>query len=98
VGLLDDTVAAVRPADPTALAAARERQDRLTKPRGALGQLEEVGIRLAGLAACCPPPLPSPATVAVFAADHGVHAQGVSPWPQEVTAQMVGNLWPAAPR
>ena len=40
----------------------------------------------------CPPPLPEPVAVAVFAADHGVHAQGVSPWPQEVTAQMVGNL------
>ena len=39
-----------------------------------------------------PPPLPEPVAVAVFAADHGVHAQGVSPWPQEVTAQMVGNL------
>lgn len=92
MGLLEDTLAAVRPADPAALAAARERQDRLTKPPGALGQLEDVGIRLAGLAGSCPPPLPTPATVAVFAADHGVHAQGVSPWPQEVTAQMVGNF------
>lgn len=92
MGLLEDTLAAVRPADPAALAAARERQDRLTKPPGALGHLEDVGIRLAGLAGSCPPPLPTPATVAVFAADHGVHAQGVSPWPQEVTAQMVGNF------
>jgi nicotinate-nucleotide--dimethylbenzimidazole phosphoribosyltransferase len=40
----------------------------------------------------CPPPLPEPAVVAVFAADHGVHAQGVTPWPQEVTAQMVANF------
>ena len=92
MGLLEETLAAVRPADPTSLAAARERQARLTKPPGALGQLEDVGIRLAGLAGSCPPPLPSPATVAVFAADHGVHAQGVSPWPQEVTAQMVGTF------
>ena len=90
--LLDATLAAVRPADPDALAAGRERQDRLTKPRGALGVLEDVGVRLCGLAGACPPPLPSPAAVAVFAADHGVHAQGVSPWPQEVTAQMVANL------
>jgi len=54
--------------------------------------LEEVSVRLAGLAGRCPPPLPEPACVAVFAADHGVHAQGVSPWPQEVTAQMVANF------
>jgi transposase-like protein len=49
-------------------------------------------VQLAGLAAADPPPLPEPAVVVVFAADHGVHAQGVSPWPQEVTAQMVANL------
>ncbi|GLY28246.1 nicotinate-nucleotide--dimethylbenzimidazole phosphoribosyltransferase [Kineosporia sp. NBRC 101731] len=89
---LAQTLAAIRPADPTALAAARDRQNRLTKPHGALGVLEEVSIRLAGLAGTCPPPDPSPAAVAVFAADHGVHAQGVSPWPQEVTAQMVANF------
>jgi nicotinate-nucleotide--dimethylbenzimidazole phosphoribosyltransferase len=89
---LDATLAAIRPADPAALDAARERQSRLTKPAGALGVLEEVSIRLAGLAGTCPPPDPAPAAVAVFAADHGVHAQGVSPWPQEVTAQMVANF------
>ncbi|HWH27527.1 MAG TPA: nicotinate-nucleotide--dimethylbenzimidazole phosphoribosyltransferase, partial [Mycobacteriales bacterium] len=90
--MLEQTVVAVRPADGDALAAARERQDRLTKPRGSLGVLEDVGVQLCGLAGTCPPPLPAPAAVAVFAADHGVHAQGVSPWPQEVTAQMVGNF------
>src|SRR5438270_12629233 len=74
------------------MAAARERQDRMTKPRGSLGALEDVSVRLAGLAGQCPPPLPEPACVAVFAADHGVHAQGVTPWPQEVTAQMVANF------
>ena len=92
MSLLEETIAAVRPADPAALAEARERQDRLTKPRGALGVLEDVSIRLAGLAGSCPPPLPAPAAVAVFAGDHGVHAQGVTPWPQEVTLQMVGNF------
>src|SRR5580698_6349119 len=74
------------------MAAARERQDLMTKPRGSLGLLEDVSIRLAGLAGVCPPPLPSPACVAVFAGDHGVHGQDVTPWPQEVTAQMVGNF------
>jgi nicotinate-nucleotide--dimethylbenzimidazole phosphoribosyltransferase len=74
------------------MTAAAERQDRMTKPRGSLGVLEEVSVRLAGLAGACPAPLPEPACVAVFAADHGVHAQGVTPWPQEVTAQMVANF------
>ena len=70
----------------------RQRQDRMTKPRGSLGQPEETAIKLAGLAGACPPPLPGACRVAVFAADHGVHAQGVTPWPQEVTAQMVANF------
>ena len=90
--LLDEVVAAIGPLDDEAMAAARERQDRMTKPRGSLGVLEDVSVRLAGLAGQCPPPLPEPAAVAVFAGDHGVHAQGVSPWPQEVTAQMVANF------
>lgn len=90
--LLTRTVAAIRPPDEEAIAEARQRQDRLTKPRGSLGALEEIPVRLAGLARGCPPPLPEPAAVAVFAADHGVHARRVSPWPQEVTAQMVRNF------
>ena len=90
--LLADTVAAVRPLDAAAAARARERQESLTKPSGSLGQLEAVSVQLAGVAGECPPPLPEPAVVAVFAADHGVHAQGVTPWPQEVTAQMVANF------
>ena len=92
VNPLADVLAAIVPPDAEAMAAARERQDRMTKPRGSLGALEEVSVRLAGLAGRCPPPLPEPACVAVFAADHGVHAQGVTPWPQEVTAQMVANF------
>jgi nicotinate-nucleotide--dimethylbenzimidazole phosphoribosyltransferase len=86
------TVAAIRRADPVAARAARELQGRLTKPAGSLGALEELSVRLAGLAGTCPPPLPTPAAVAVFAGDHGVHAQRVTPWPQEVTAQMVANF------
>ncbi len=90
--LLDDTLAAIAPLDATAMADARARQGRLTKPPGSLGELEDLSVRLAGLAGECPPPLPEPAAVAVFAADHGVHAQGVTPWPQEVTTQMVANF------
>ncbi|MGA4729627.1 nicotinate-nucleotide--dimethylbenzimidazole phosphoribosyltransferase [Micromonospora taraxaci] len=90
--MLETTIAAIRPADETAMAAARELHGRLTKPAGSLGALEDLSVRLAGLAGACPPPLPEPAAVAIFAGDHGVHAQGVSPWPQEVTAQMIGNF------
>lgn len=90
--LLRQTIDAVRPLDAEAMAAARALQGRLTKPAGSLGRLEELSIRLAGLAGHCPPPLLDNAAVAVFAGDHGVHAQGVTPWPQEVTAQMVANF------
>lgn len=90
--LLAATLLQIRPADGAAMAAARERQARLTKPPGALGMLEELSVQLAGLAGVCPPPVPAPAAVAVFAGDHGVYAQGVTPWPQEVTLQMVGNF------
>ncbi|GAA0914724.1 nicotinate-nucleotide--dimethylbenzimidazole phosphoribosyltransferase [Nonomuraea longicatena] len=90
--MLDETLAAIRPADAGVLAAARAYQDRLTKPPGSLGVLEDVAVRLAGAAGVTPPPIPEPAALAIFAADHGVHAQGVSQWPQEVTAQMVANF------
>jgi nicotinate-nucleotide--dimethylbenzimidazole phosphoribosyltransferase len=92
VSLLDEVAAAVRPLDDNAVAAARQRQSEMTKPAGSLGVLEDVSVQLSGLAGSCPPPLPEPAAVAVFAGDHGVHAQGVTPWPQEVTGQMVGNF------
>jgi nicotinate-nucleotide--dimethylbenzimidazole phosphoribosyltransferase len=88
----EQAAAAVRPLDGAAMAEARARQDRLTKPRGALGRLEALSVQLAGITGVCPPPVPAPAAVAVFAADHGVVAEGVTPWPQEVTAQMVANF------
>ncbi len=84
-----DAVARLTPPDAGAAAEAAELHDRLAKPRGALGRLETVGIALAGIAGECPPPVPEPVLVAVFAGDHGVHAEAVTPWPQEVTAQMV---------
>jgi nicotinate-nucleotide--dimethylbenzimidazole phosphoribosyltransferase len=80
------------PPDEAAAAAARNRHLRLTKPAGSLGRIEDTGALLAAIAGESPPPLPLPAATAVFAGDHGVHAQGVSPWPQEVTAQMVANF------
>ena len=90
--LLSETISAIRPPDQAAIAAALERQERLTKPSGSLGALEDLSVRLAGLAGECPAPIPEPAVIAIFAGDHGVHAQGVTPWPQEVTAQMVANF------
>ncbi|MFC8584044.1 nicotinate-nucleotide--dimethylbenzimidazole phosphoribosyltransferase [Streptomyces sp. NPDC057217] len=90
--LLQETVANIRPLDAKALGEAWERQKRMTKPTGALGMLEIISAQLAGLSRMCPPPIPEPAAVAVFAGDHGVHAQGVTPWPQEVTGQMVANF------
>ncbi|MFE5792017.1 nicotinate-nucleotide--dimethylbenzimidazole phosphoribosyltransferase [Streptomyces sp. NPDC056503] len=90
--LLQETVASIRPLDAKALGEAWERQKRMTKPAGALGMLEIISAQLCGLSRACPPPIPEPAAVAIFAGDHGVHAQGVTPWPQEVTGQMVANF------
>jgi nicotinate-nucleotide--dimethylbenzimidazole phosphoribosyltransferase len=87
-----EACASVTPVDAGAAAAAAQHQDRLTKPRGALGRVEEIGIQLCAIAGVCPPPVPEPVTVAVFAGDHGVVGAGVTPWPQEVTAQMVANF------
>ncbi|MEU9865081.1 nicotinate-nucleotide--dimethylbenzimidazole phosphoribosyltransferase [Streptomyces sp. NPDC047971] len=90
--LLQETIANIRPLDAKALGEAWERQKRMTKPAGALGMLEIISAQLSGLSRMCPPPIPEPAAVAIFAGDHGVHAQGVTAWPQEVTGQMVANF------
>ena len=86
-----DTVAAIAPPDAEAAAAARARQDQLTKPPGALGRLEELAVRIAGMRGCVRPRLEQ-RLVVVAAADHGVAARGVSAYPPEVTAQMVANF------
>ncbi|MEU8892073.1 nicotinate-nucleotide--dimethylbenzimidazole phosphoribosyltransferase [Streptomyces sp. NPDC048442] len=90
--LLQETITNIRPLDAKALGEAWERQKRMTKPAGALGMLEIISAQLSGLSRACPPPIPEPAAVAIFAGDHGVHAQGVTAWPQEVTMQMVANF------
>ncbi|MDQ1486794.1 MAG: nicotinate-nucleotide--dimethylbenzimidazole phosphoribosyltransferase [Actinomycetota bacterium] len=71
---------------------ARTRQDRLTKPTGALGRLEALSVWLAGVQGRCPPLPPQRVRVVIFAGDHGVAAAGVSAYPAEVTAQMVANF------
>ena len=77
--------------DANAIAEAERRQQILTKPIGALGQLEAMSIRLAGITGN---PLPSVARkgVIVMAGDHGVTAEGVSAYPSAVTPQMVLNF------
>jgi nicotinate-nucleotide--dimethylbenzimidazole phosphoribosyltransferase len=82
----------VEPADASAVEAARERHRRLLKPPGSLGRLEDLGARLAGMVGFSPPPIPGSPAVVVCAGDHGVLAQGVSPWPRDITAAMVENF------
>ncbi len=78
-------------ADEAAVTAVRERQARLTKPPGSLGKLEELPAFLAGWQARAMPQLDR-VQVLVFAGNHGVVRQGVSPYPAEVTRQMVANF------
>ncbi len=84
--------ALVSPVDRDAGAQARRRHLRLVKPPGSLGMLEELGARLAAIAARCPPPIPARPMVVVAAGDHGVRGRGVSPWPSEVTAGMCRTI------
>ncbi|MHA6781541.1 nicotinate-nucleotide--dimethylbenzimidazole phosphoribosyltransferase [Pseudonocardia saturnea] len=90
--MLARTVAAIGVPSASARRDAADRLDRMTKPPGSLGRIEGLAVALAGIAGTCPPPPLDPAVVVVCAGDHGVHAQGVTPWPQEVTAQMVANF------
>ncbi|MFK8018512.1 MAG: nicotinate-nucleotide--dimethylbenzimidazole phosphoribosyltransferase [Pseudomonadales bacterium] len=71
--------------------AAEARQASLTKPVGSLGVLEDIAIKFAGWQGSSKPEL-SNVSLRIFAADHGVATEGVSAFPQEVTAQMIGNF------
>ncbi len=82
----------ISPPDAGAAAAARARQDTLTKPPGALGRLEDLSVWIASCQGRCPPRQFERARVVVFAGDHGVARSGVSAYPPEVTAQMVANI------
>ena len=84
--------APISPPDAVADAAARARQDTLTKPRGALGRLEDLSVWVASCQGHCPPRQFERARVVVFAGDHGVARSGVSAYPPEVTVQMVANI------
>ncbi|WP_339475127.1 nicotinate-nucleotide--dimethylbenzimidazole phosphoribosyltransferase [Pseudomonas sp. RL_5y_Pfl2_73] len=80
-----------KPVDSQALEQAAARQQQLTKPAGSLGRLESVAVQLAGLQGQVKPSLDQ-LWIAIFAGDHGVVAEGVSAYPQEVTGQMLLNF------
>lgn len=88
---LQEVIAGIVPADADAIGRAIERQGQLTKPPGSLGRLESLSVQLAGIFGT-ERPSPKGKTVIVAAGDHGVVAQGVTGYPQEVTAQMVLNF------
>lgn len=85
-----ETVRRIQPIDSSLLDQAVERQRRLTKPEGSLGRLEEVANRCFAIFGGRPFSV-SKARIVIFAGDHGVCDEGVNPYPQEVTAQMVLN-------
>jgi len=91
INRLKTMLSAIEPVDKGLLAPAKAHLDNLTKPLGSLGRLEDIAARLymisGGKAPCV-----DPARIFVCAGDHGVAAEGVSPFPQEVTRQMVANF------
>ena len=91
MGILETTIGSIRPLDAGAMAAARARQDTLTKPVGSLGRLETIAVQLAGIQRRARPQIRAKAII-TMAADHGVARDGVSAYPPEVTPQMVLNF------
>mgnify|MGYP002713136693 CR=1 FL=1 len=87
----DWLTSAVAALHPEAEMAAREHQNQLTKPAGSLGQLEGLAIRLAAMQDT-PHPEINRVAIRIFAADHGVVAEGVSAFPQAVTVEMIRNF------
>lgn len=88
---LEQVIWEIKPLDEGAMAVARARQDALTKPLRSLGRLEELSVKVAGIKGE-PMPRLSRRAIVTMASDHGVAAEGVSAYPQEVTAQMVHNF------
>ena len=88
---LETVIKKIQPLDQSSMQMARARQDRLTKPQGSLGRLEELSIQLAGITER-PIPEIKDKVIITMAGDHGVVAEGVSAYPQEVTPQMVMNF------
>ena len=91
MSLLDQTLSTIVPQDAAAKAAAHARLEALAMPYWALGRLLDMAEELAGMTGSTKPPV-ARKTVVVMAGDHGVVADGVSAYPQEVTVQMVANF------
>ncbi|HHW91250.1 MAG TPA: nicotinate-nucleotide--dimethylbenzimidazole phosphoribosyltransferase [Firmicutes bacterium] len=88
---LQAVLSQIKPLDRKVMAETQKRLDSLTKPPGSLGVLEELTCQVAGITGQVRPPLPKK-TCILMAGDHGVVAEGVSAFPQEVTTQMVLNF------
>ena len=89
--LLTTTLGRIAPIDLRWIERAQARQLLLTKPPGSLGRLEEIANRLVAIQQTLSISVER-SRIVLFAADHGVCAEGVNPYPQEVTAQMVANF------
>lgn len=88
---LEEALVSIQPVDRAIAVRIQARLDRLTKPLGSLGRLEEIAVRYAMITGEVKPNLPR-GVVFTFAADHGVASEGVSAYPREVTPQMVLNF------
>ena len=91
MSLLQQTIDAIRPQDHDARAKAKARLDQLIMPHWALGRLMDLAMDLAGMTGSIKPCV-TRKTIVTMAGDHGVAAEGVSIYPQEVTPQMVGGF------
>jgi nicotinate-nucleotide--dimethylbenzimidazole phosphoribosyltransferase len=89
--MFEKTILGIKPLDENAAAAALARQNSLTKPPGSLGRLESLTIQIAGITGQSMPVIKDKVII-TMAGDHGVVADGVSAFPQEVTPQMVLNF------
>jgi nicotinate-nucleotide--dimethylbenzimidazole phosphoribosyltransferase len=88
---LDQVLKGIAPVEPSLESAVKASLDKLTKPQGSLGRLEELALRVACIQEQNPPRL-GPKVLFVFAADHGIAEEGVSAYPKSVTAQMTYNF------
>ena len=84
-------VTAVPETSHAARAEAAHRHGLLAKPPGSLGRLEVLSLQLAAVAGCCPPPVPTRPALLLAAADHGVHAEQVSAWPQALSTAVASG-------